>query len=56
MFYVNYRSRVLQHPIFLLRLCSLPKIDLREREMIGLSEFESEWCVVFLKRFKGDYE
>jgi len=24
--------------------------------MIGLSEFESEWCVVFLKRFKGDYE
>jgi len=31
-------------------------MDLREREMMGLSEFESEWCVVFFKRFEGDYE
>jgi len=29
-------------------------MDLREREMMDLDEFESKWCVVFLKGFKGD--
>jgi len=29
-------------------------MDLRERERMGLGEFESEWCVVFFKGFKGD--
>jgi len=37
-----------------LRLCSLAKIDLRERERMCLGEFESEWCVIFFKGFKGD--
>jgi len=31
-------------------------MDLRERERMGLSEFESEGCVVFFKGFKGDYK
>jgi len=32
-------------------------MGLREREMMSLSEFESERCVVvFFKGFRGDYE
>jgi len=31
-------------------------MDLREREKMGLSEFESERYVVFFKGFRGDYE
>jgi len=31
-------------------------MGLRERERMGLSEFESKMCVVFLKGFRGNCE
>jgi len=36
-------------------VCSLVKIDLRESEMMDLSELEGEMCVVFLKKFESEF-